>query len=71
MEMRQQSSSRGCASAMRRNRWYTDAKLRSHAGRKVLPQPKVSDRSFPVPSGSTCRSRSRKERILFLQTTAQ
>jgi hypothetical protein len=28
--------------------------LRSQAGRKVLPQPKVSDRSLPVPSGSTC-----------------
>ena len=28
--------------------------LRSQAGRKVLPQPKVSDRSLPVPSGNTC-----------------
>lgn len=27
--------------------------LRSQACRKVLPQPKVSDRSLPVPSGST------------------
>lgn len=57
MDTRQQSSCRGCASAMRRSRWYTDAKLRSQAGRNVLPQPKVSDRSLPVPSGSTYKSR--------------
>ena len=53
MVMRQQSSSRGCASATRRSMLYTDAKLRSQDGRKALPQPKDSDRSLPVPRGRT------------------
>ena len=41
MDTRQQSSCRGSASAMRRSRWYTDAKLlgidQAHGGQVSMP----------------------------------